>query len=56
MTKISRQKFKYVENKKSFSDEIKVFFFIFEAPSLKEIKQIFLEGESPTSSTIKSSQ
>ena len=47
MPKKSRQKFKYFENEKSFWDEIK-FFIIFEGLSFKQIKKVFLEGESPT--------
>ena len=48
MTKKSKQKFKHLENRKSFQDEKKAFFIIYEGLSLKQIKQIFLEGESPT--------
>ena len=48
MTKKSRYEFKYLENDKSFLDEIKVFLTIFRGLLLKQIKQIFLEGESPT--------
>ena len=49
MTKESRQKFKYLENEKNFSDKIKVYEkYIFRELSLKQIKQIFLEVESPT--------
>ena len=48
MTKKSRYEFKYLENDKSFLDEIKVFLAIFRGLLLKQIKQIFLEGESPT--------
>ena len=48
MPKKSRQKFKYLENEKSFKDEIKAFFIIFEGLSLKQIKKTLLEGESPT--------
>ena len=38
MTKKSRQKFKYIENKKRFWVEIKTFFITFEELSLKQIK------------------
>ena len=48
MTKKSRQKFKYLENKKSFSDEIKSSFYHFKRFSTEQIKQFFLEGESLT--------
>ena len=50
MTKKSRQKSKYLENEESFQDEIKSIFhhFIFERLSLKQIKKIFLEGETLT--------
>ena len=41
MPKKVRQKFKYLENEKSF-------FIIFEGLSLKQIKNFFSEGESPT--------
>ena len=46
MLKKSRQKFKYLENEKSY-DEIKMLI-IFEVLSLKQIKMFFLEGESQT--------
>ena len=46
MTKKSSQKFKYLENEKSFYDEIISIFIIFMGISLKQT--IFLEGESPT--------
>ena len=45
MIKKTRQKFKYLENKKSFKDEIKNIFIILKGLSLK---QFFLEGEAPT--------
>ena len=48
MPKKSRQKFKYIKNKKKFQDETKVFFIIFKGLSLKQLKQNCLEGESPT--------
>ena len=48
MPKKSRQKFKYLENEKSFKDEMKAFFIIFEGLSLKQIKKNLLESESPT--------
>ena len=44
MTKKSRQKFKYLENKNSFLDEIKNIFIIFKELSLKQIKQCFWKG------------
>ena len=47
MTKNSRQKLKHLENEKSFQDKIKRFFIIFEWLLLKQIKQFFVEGESP---------
>ena len=47
MTKNSRRKLKHLENEKSFQDKIKRFFIIFEGLLLKQIKQTFLEGESP---------
>ena len=57
MTKKSKQKFKYLENKKSFLNEIKKIFIIFKGLSLKkQIRQIFLEGESQNLNTWKSSQ
>ena len=47
MTKKSRQKFKYLENEKSFKMKQKAFFIIFKGLSLKQIKQFyFSEGES----------
>ena len=48
MAKNSWQKLKYLENRKSFVDEMKSLFILFKGLSLKEITQIFLEGESPT--------
>ena len=53
MTEKSRQKVKYIENEKSFQDEIKSISRPFErvfilAKIIKKKKQIFLEGESPT--------
>ena len=47
MANRSRQKLKYLENEKSFQDEIKSIFHHFGGLSLKQI--IFLEGQSPTS-------
>ena len=41
MPKKSRQKFKYLENGKSFQDEIKAFLIIFQGLSLKQIKKGF---------------
>ena len=48
ITKNPKQKLKYIENEKSFYDEIKAFLVICKELSLKQTKQIFLEGESPT--------
>ena len=48
MSKKLRQKFKYLENEKSFEHEIKNNFISFEVLLLKKIKKAFLEGESPT--------
>ena len=48
MTKKSRQKFKYLENGKSFQDEIKSIFIILKGLSMKQTIEFFLEGESPT--------
>ena len=55
MTKKSRKKIKNLENKNSFEYEIKTIvhckaclFIVFEGFSLKQIKQIFLEGGSTT--------
>ena len=41
MTKKSRQKFKYLENKKSFSDEIKSNFHNFQGAFIEANKTIF---------------
>ena len=38
---VLRQKFEYLENKKSFIDEIKAFLIIFKGLSLKQKKTIF---------------
>ena len=46
MTKKSRQKFKYLENEKSFWGKKKGLFIIFKGISLKQIKLFFLEGQS----------
>ena len=43
MTKRSGQKFKYLEDEKTFKDEIKCIFHDFKGLSLKQIKQIFFE-------------
>ena len=40
------KRFKYLERKKSFKDEINALFIIFRG-QIKQIKQYFLEGESP---------
>ena len=44
MTKRSGQKFKYLEDEKTFKDEIKCIFHDFKGLSLKQIKQFFLKG------------
>ena len=56
MIKKLLQKLKYLENEKSFLDEIKKhLFIIFKRLSIKQITQIFLEifqeGENPTLSS-----
>ena len=51
-TKKSRQKFKCLENEKRFEDEVKNIFHYFKKVSLKQTKQFFLTGESPTLSSI----
>ena len=38
MAKKSIQKFKYLENEKSFKDKIKIIFHIFKGQQLKQIK------------------
>ena len=48
MTKQSRQKLKYLENDKSFYDEIKSIFHHFVRAFIEVNKGNFLEGESPT--------
>ena len=48
MTKKLRQTFKYLENDKSFYDEIKRIFHHFSWTFNEANKTIFLEGESPT--------
>ena len=48
MSKKSIQKFKYLENEKNLKWNKKHFIIIFEGLSLKQIKKIFLEGESLT--------
>ena len=45
MTKKSRQKFKYVENEKSFWDEIKNIFHYFWKTSIEANNNFFLKGE-----------
>ena len=55
MTKMSRQKFKYLENEKSFYDEIKSIFYHFLRAIIEVNKKIFLEGESPTLSNMPTS-
>ena len=48
MPKKSRQKFKYLENEKSFYDEIKSIFHQFWRAIIEANKQFFFESESPT--------
>ena len=49
MNKMTGQKFKYLENEKSFYDEIKSIFHHFSrAFTEANEKKFFLEGESPT--------
>ena len=48
MPKKSRQKIKYLENEKSFSDEIKSIFHHFWRTIFEANKKFFLEGESMT--------
>ena len=49
MPKMSRQKFKYLENEKSFEDKIKGIFHRFWRAIIEEnYNKNFLEGESPT--------
>ena len=48
MIKKSRQKFKYIENKKSFEDEIKSIFHYFGRAIIEANQKDFLEGQSPT--------
>ena len=48
MNKKSRQKVKYLENEKSFKDEIKSIFHHFLKAFIEANKAIFLEGESRT--------
>ena len=54
MPKKSRQKFKYLENEKSFSDEIKSIFDHFWRAIIEANKKKKLEGESPTLSATRS--
>ena len=51
MPKNSRQKFKYIENEKSFWDEIKSIFHQFWRAVIEANNKIFFEGESPTLTT-----
>ena len=48
MPKKSWQKLKYLENKSSLQDETKSIFRYFKGFSMKQITQLFLEGESRT--------
>ena len=43
--------FLYLENKKSFQDEINAFFIIFKRLSSKQIKQVFLKGQIQEATT-----
>ena len=45
---MTKKYLKYLENEKSFEDEIKNIFIIFKELSIKQITQIFLEAKSPT--------
>ena len=47
MMRKSRQKFKYLEKEKSFSDEIKNIFHHFERAFIETNKTNLLEGKSP---------
>ena len=46
MSRKTRQKCKYLENKKSFKDEIKIIFHQFYRAFIEANKTSFLEGES----------
>ena len=48
MTEKSRQKFKYLDNEKSFQDEIKSIFHHFSRVIIEANNKFFLEGGSPT--------
>ena len=48
MPKVSRRKFKNLENEKSFYDEMKSIFLHFWRAIIEENKKNFLEGESLT--------
>ena len=50
---MSRQKFKYLENEKSFSDEVNSIFDHFWRTFIETNKIIFSESESPTLKKIK---
>ena len=47
MAKKSRQRFEYLENEKSFEDEIKTIFHNFRR-AIIEANKFFFQGESPT--------
>ena len=47
MAKKSRQRFEYLENEKSFEDEIKTIFHHFRR-AIIEANNFFFQGESPT--------
>ena len=48
MTKKARLKFQYLENEKSFQDEIKMLIHHFQRAFFEVSKTFFLEGESST--------
>ena len=47
MTRRIKNKFKYLNNEQSFSDEIKGIFHYFQRAFIEVNKESFLEGESP---------
>ena len=48
MAKNSRQDLNILRTNRAFKTKQKAFFIIFKGLSLKQVKQIILEGESPT--------
>ena len=52
MTKKSKQKFRYLEREKSFQNEIKSIFQHFKKAFTEVNKKCFLEGESPTLTSV----